>query len=105
MEKLLLAILLVIIGFSANVQSSEQNEMRKNSIYFDTGFIPGFHAFVNYERSVYQGKKISWYGRMGLGYGGFLFVDAGFGALGAVTLLTGKKNSHFELNTSLFSGK
>jgi len=79
--------------------------MLKNSIYFDTGFIPGIHAFVNYERSFYQGKKVSWYGRMGLGYGGFLFVGGGFGALRAVTLFTGNKNSHFELNTGLFSGK
>jgi hypothetical protein len=104
-EKRLLAILLVALGFSANAQSSEENEMRKNSIYFDMGFIPGFHAFVNYERSFYQGKKVSWYGRMGAGYGGFLFAAGGFGALGAVTMLTGKKNSHFELNTGLFSGQ
>ncbi len=105
MKKLLLAILLVTMGFSANAQNSEENEMRKNSIYFDTGLIPGFHAFVNYERSFYQGKKVSWYGRMGVGYGGLIFAGGGFGALGAVTMLTGKKNSHFELNTGLFSGK
>jgi hypothetical protein len=42
---------------------------------------------------------------MGLGYGGFLFVGDGFGALGTVTLFTGNKNLNFELNTSLFSGK
>jgi hypothetical protein len=105
MKKLLLAILLVTVCFSADAQSSEENEMRKNSIYFDTGFIPGFHAFINYERSFYQGKKFFWYGRMGTGYGGFLFAGGGFGALGAVTMLTGNKNSHFELNTGLFSGK
>jgi hypothetical protein len=57
MKKRLLTILLVTIGFSANAQSSKENEMRKNSIYFDTGFIPGFHAFVNYECSFHQGKK------------------------------------------------
>jgi hypothetical protein len=104
-KKRLLAILLVTIGFSAYAQHSEENEMRKNSIYFDTGVIPGYHAFVNYERSFHQGKWVSWYGRMGAGYGGFLFAGGGFGALGAVTMLTGKKNSHFELSTGLFRGK
>jgi hypothetical protein len=105
MKTLVLVIIIVTIGFFANAQSSEQNEMSKNSIYFDTGIIPGVHAFVNYERSLYQGKKVSWYGRMGFGFGGILMVNAGFGGLGGVTMLTGKKNSHFELNTGVFSGK
>ncbi|MFT5669039.1 MAG: hypothetical protein ACI9DK_003250 [Vicingaceae bacterium] len=105
MKKLLLVIIIVTIGFSANAQSSEQNEMSRNSIYFDTGVIPGVHAFVNYERSFYQGEKVSWFGRVGFGYGGLILGDGGFGGLGAVTMLTGKKNSHFELNTGVFSGK
>jgi hypothetical protein len=41
MKKRLLTILLITIGFSANAQSSEENGMRKNSIYFDTGLMPG----------------------------------------------------------------
>jgi hypothetical protein len=105
MKKRLLTILLITIGFSANAQSSEENEMPKNSIYFDMGLIPGYHAFVNYERNFYEGKKVSWYGRMGAGYGGFLLSSGGFGALGAVTMITGKKNSHFELSTGFFRGK
>jgi hypothetical protein len=56
MKKLLLAIIHVTTAFSANAQLSEQNEMRKNSIYSDSGLITDFHAFVNYERSLYQGK-------------------------------------------------
>lgn len=104
MKKLLLAVIIGIIGLSANAQTSEQNEMSKNSIYFDTGLMPGIHVFVNYERSLYQGKKVSWFGRAGFGYGGILLVDGGFGGLGAITMLTGKKNSHFELNTGVFSG-
>jgi hypothetical protein len=105
MKKLLLVITILSVGFSANAQSLEKNKMSKNSIYFDTGIIPGIHAFVNYERSLYQGKKVSWYGRMGFGFGGILLAYSGFGGLGGVTMLTGKKNSHFELNTGIFSGK
>jgi hypothetical protein len=104
MKKLVLVITILSGLFSANAQSLEKNEMSKNSIYFDTGIVPGVHAFVNYERSLYQGKKVSWYGRAGFGYGGLLLSDGGFGGLGAITMLTGKKNSHFELNTGVFSG-
>ena len=105
MKKLLLVLSILTIGFSTNAQSSEKNILSKNSIYFDTGLIPGIHAFVNYERSIYQGEKVSWFGRAGLGFGGLLMVGGGFGGLGAVTMLTGKKNSHFELNAGIFSGK
>ena len=104
MKKLVLVITILSGLFSANAQSLEKNEMSKNSIYFDTGIVPGVHAFVNYERSLYQGKKVSWYGRAGFGYGGLLLSDGGLGVSGAITMLTGKKNSHFELNTGLFSG-
>ena len=105
MKKLLLVLSILTIGFSTNAQSSEKNILSKNSIYFDTGLIPGIHAFVNYERSIYQGEKVSWFGRAGFGFGGLLMVGGGFGGLGGVTMLTGKKNSHFELNAGIFSGK
>ena len=105
MKKLLLVLSILTIGFSTNAQSSEKNILSKNSIYFDTGLIPGIHAFVNYERSIYQGEKVSWFGRAGFGFGGLLMVGGGFGGLGAVTMLTGEKNSHFELNAGIFSGK
>ena len=105
MKKLLLVLSILTIGFSTNAQSSEKNILSKNSIYFDTGLIPGIHAFVNYERSIYQGERVSWFGRAGFGLGGLILGDFGFGGLGAVTMLTGKKNSHFELNAGIFSGK
>ena len=105
MKKLLLVLSILTIGFSANAQLSEKNILSKNSIYFDTGLIPGIHAFVNYERSIYQGERVSWFGRAGFGIGGMLLSEGGFGGLGAVTMLTGKKNSHFELNAGIFSGK
>lgn len=91
--------------FCHGIGQAQSNDLSKNSIYVDAGFIPGVHAFINYERSVCQGKKVSWYGRVGYGYGGILLHDGGTGALGAITMLTGKKNSHFELNAGVFSGK
>ena len=91
MKKILLVISIVTIGFSANAQSSEKNILSKNSIYFDTGIILGVHAFVNYERSIYQGEKVSWFGRVGFGYSGLIMADGGYGGLGAVTMLTEKK--------------
>ena len=55
-----------------------------------------------------QEKKFSWYGRLGGGIGGRLLAvlerenKAGWGGLGAITMLTGKKNNHFELNSGAF---
>ena len=34
----------------------------------------------------------------------FYSTPNGWGGLGAVTMLTGKKNNHFELNTGIFLG-
>ena len=93
---------------AAQAQTNEANEaikMSKNGLYFDTGIIPGVSAFINYERLLLTGKSISWYGRAGFGYGGILLIDGGLGGLGAVTMLTGKKDLHFELNAGVFSGK
>ena len=47
--------------------------------------------------------KISWYGRLGLGYEGIVEWGGsfGWGGLGAITILTGKKN-HLELNAGCF---
>ena len=77
----------------------------KNNVYFDTGFFPGAHIFMNYERKVYESDKISLYGRVGFGYAGMIMGDSGGGVLGAATLLTGKGNSHMEFNLGIFSGK
>ncbi|MFT4755230.1 MAG: hypothetical protein ACI85Q_002798 [Salibacteraceae bacterium] len=105
MKKLLFGIIMATFGFLANAQSTEQNELSKNNIYFDTSLIPGIHAFINYERRLYHTKNITLYGRTGYGFSGFVWGNAGFGGLGALTMLTGKKNSHFELNAGLFVGE
>jgi len=77
----------------------------KNNVYFDTGFFPGAHVFMNYERKVHESDNISLYGRVGFGYAGMIMGDSGGGVLGAATLLTGKGNSHMEFNLGIFSGK
>ena len=51
---------------------------------------------------------MSWYGRIGGGYGASL-ADGfdgsyGFGGLCAITMITGKKNKHFEFNAGAFLG-
>ena len=45
-----------------------------------------------------------WYGRVGAGYGANLLIHGAesCGGLGAITMLTGKKNNHFELNAGAF---
>ena len=47
------------------------------------------------------------YSRLGGGYGVWVDLfnsDYGWGGLGAITMLTGKKNNHFELNAGGFLG-
>ena len=80
----------------------------KNNIYAE--FHPGVFTklAINYERQIYSGEKVCWYGRLGGGIGGRLLAvlerenKAGWGGLGAITMLTGKKNNHFELNSGAF---
>ena len=45
-----------------------------------------------------------WYGLVGAGYGTNLLIHGteGWGGLRAITMLTGKKNNHFELNAGGF---
>ncbi len=61
----------------------------------------------NYERKLVEGKSVNLYGRVGAGIGVNLeskYVPLGLGGLAAVTMLTGKKNHHFELNAGVFVG-
>ena len=46
------------------------------------------------------------YGRLGGGFWGIIVFDGdyGWGYLGAITILTSKKNKHFELNAGCFLG-
>ncbi|MDA8886274.1 hypothetical protein OAD66_00620 [Bacteroidia bacterium] len=62
---------------------------------------------INYERKIFDGKSVELYGLIGAGNGVNFYTDknpVGPGGLAAITLLTGKKNNHFEMNTGLFVG-
>ena len=60
---------------------------------------------LNYERQISSGEKVSWYGRLGGGWGfsyGIFAETSAWGGLGTITMLTGEKNSYFELNAGAF---
>ena len=81
-------------------------DLPKNNIYGELHVGLFSQGVMNYERQIYSGEKISLYGRLGGGYGGIFEWegDFGWGGSGAITMLTGKKNNHFELNGGCFLG-
>ena len=87
----------------------KESLLNKNNIYGE-GHIGIFSQIVlNYERKVFSYKSLSCYGRLGAGYGvnlydGLFDAVGGVGGLGALTMLTGKKKHHFELNAGAFIG-
>ena len=98
--------LIPILLFGQN-EPNTKIDLTKNNIYAE--FHPGVFTklVMNYERRIYSREKVSWYGRLGGGIGGRLLGvierenRAGWGGLGAITMLTGKKK-HFELNAGAF---
>lgn len=105
----LVSALILCFHVIAKAQPSEQNELSKNSLYLDSGIGYGGQVSFNYERRVYSGEKTTWFGRLGAGTAYLLTSDnnvwdvyTGTGGLAAVTMLTGKKNKHFELNVGAF---
>jgi hypothetical protein len=84
-----------------------KKDLSKENIYAEAHIGLFTELGLNYERQIYSGEKISWYGRLGGGRGGIIDdLDdyGGWGGLGAITMLTGKYNNHFELNAGAFIG-
>ena len=85
-------------------------DITKNNFYGEihVGFFS--QLVLNIETEISSRKKVTWYSRFGVGsgasfYGGdILDASSGLGGLGAITMLRGKKNSHFELNAGAFLG-
>jgi hypothetical protein len=100
--------LIPILLFGQNETNTNIN-FSKNIIYAEL-HVGRFTKFVlNYEKQISSGKKVSWYGRLGGGFGlkdtdGYIDDNAGLGGLGAISLLKSKKNNHFELNAGAFLG-
>ena len=84
-------------------------DLTKNSFYIETHVGLCSQLVLNYERQISFNEKVSWYGRVGGGYGASL-IDGlfdstdGWGGLGAITMLIGKKNKHLEVNAGAFIG-
>ena len=106
MKKLLIFLMLIPVLLFGQNEPNTKIDLPKKNIYGEAHIGLFSEASLNYERSIYSGEKISWYGRLGGGWGGKVEWDAdfGWGGLGAITMLTGKKNNHFELNAGGFLG-
>lgn len=107
MKNLILTVgFLLLISSFINAQTAA-NSASKNVIYVEVGtylLISG--ASINYDfhlKSLKEGK-INLYGRGGLGGTAVFYGPAGLGGLGGVTMLTGKKNHHFEASLGAFVG-
>ena len=99
--------LIPILLFGQN-EPNTKIDLTKNNFYGEAHLGVISQLVMNYERHIYSGQKVSWYGRVGFGYGLFLqnssSIDYGWGGLGAITMLTGKCNNHFEINAGAFIG-
>ena len=98
---------LLVGSHQASAQSSDSINLTDNNIYIDIGIGLFMQESINYERKLVNGKSVSLYGRVGAGIGANFYPDnipIGLGGLAGVTMLTGKKNHHFELSTNVFVG-
>ena len=97
--------LLLFISFPLSNNIYAQQELSKTNIYAEGGFHFLGQASINIERKILNTEKLTWYGRVGYGVAGEAFGDEGKGLIGAITMLTGKRNKHFEVNGGFFVGK
>lgn len=100
-----LGIVLIFVCLQGKAQNSESQEMGRINLYADLGggFTTGL-ASLNLEARIHSTEKLTWYGRVGMGSADE-DGDAGTGGLGAITMLTGKGNNHFEINGGVFIGR
>lgn len=98
----LLALAVYLIFLSP---TQAQEETSRFNIYLHGSFFPGGEATLNAEFRFSDRPKVSWHGRAGIGLGAFWLFVGGPGGSGSITMLTGKKNHHFELNMGVFIGK
>ena len=107
MKKLFTILMLIPVLLTGQNEPNTKINLPKKNIYGELHVGLFSQGVMNYERQIFSGKTVSWYGRLGGGYGGWLepfSADYGWGGLGAITMLTGKKNNHFELNAGGFLG-
>ena len=107
MKKLFTILMLIPILLLGQNEITKNIDLTKNSFYIETHVGLCSQLVLNYEKHISSVGKVNWYGRVGGGYGvslidGLFDSSEGWGGLGAITMLTGKKNSHFELNVGAF---
>lgn len=100
-----LGIILIFFSLQGKAQNSESAELGRINLYLDLGggFTTGL-ASLNLEARIRTTERLTCYARVGIGGGGE-DGDEGTGGLGAITMLTGKGNNHFEVNGGLFIGR
>ena len=107
MKKIFTILMLIPILIFGQNELTKNIDLTKNNIYVE-GHVGLFTKFaLNYERQISSGEKVSWYGRLGGGWGadfsyGIFAETSAWGGLGTITMLTGEKNSYFELNAGAF---
>lgn len=95
-----------ISAFAQNQVDTTTN-MSKYNLYADVGTIAVLNSTsLNFEFNfaTSKSKKINWYGRIGGGGAAVFYGPVGFGGFGGVTMLTGRKNHHFEASGGAFLG-
>ena len=107
MKKLFTILMLIPVLLTGQNEPNTKINLPKKNIYGELHVGLFSQGVMNYERQILSGKTVSWYGRLGGGYGAWVepfSAEYGWGGLGAITMLTGKKNNHFELNAGGFLG-
>jgi hypothetical protein len=97
-------VLLGILSLWFNSKLLAQTELSKVNLYASLGAVPGAEALANVEFRLHSSENLTWYGRTGFGLGGIIMGSGGPGILGAITMLTGKGNNHFEVGGGAFFG-
>ena len=100
--------LIPIFLFGQN-KTNTNIDLSKNNIYIETHIGLCSQLVLNYEKHMSSVGKVSWFGRVGGGYGvslidGLFDSTDGWGGLGAITMLISKKNKHLEVNAGAFIG-
>ena len=103
---LFLGTALFFICNNAAAQTQETTKLSNINLYVEASGFPGAQASINLEKRIVSGDKVTLYGRVGGGTSGIMMTETGGpGILGALAMLTGKKNNHFEISGGAFIGK
>jgi hypothetical protein len=101
----IIILLFIFLNNFAVAQNNEKTVLSNINLYADAGLHFAGQISINLEVKIHSLKTLTFYGRGGYGEAAVMFGDSGRGWIGALTMLTGKKNNHFEMNGGAFFGK